>query len=100
MLASQEVTLAFGHHQDRTPTHGREPSRNAAFARWADPAAATPQVRLRDEGQEACGSAAGSPHRDGAWALTAPLEAGAAKKMIGVNVKNIRVFGHSRLDEI
>jgi hypothetical protein len=32
--------------------------------------------------------------------LTAPLEAGAAKKIIGVNVKNIRVFGHSRLDEI
>jgi hypothetical protein len=25
-------TLAFGHHQDRTPTHGYEPTREAAMA--------------------------------------------------------------------
>jgi hypothetical protein len=25
-------TLAFGHHEDRTPTHGREPTREAAMA--------------------------------------------------------------------
>jgi hypothetical protein len=31
-------TLAFGHHEDRTPTHGYEPTREAAMAaftkRW------------------------------------------------------------------
>jgi hypothetical protein len=26
-LASQEVALVLGHHQDRTPTHGYEPTR-------------------------------------------------------------------------
>jgi hypothetical protein len=25
-------TLAFGHHEDRTPTHGYEPTREAAMA--------------------------------------------------------------------
>ena len=25
-------TLAFGHHEDRTPTHGYEPTREAANA--------------------------------------------------------------------
>jgi hypothetical protein len=25
-------TLAFGHHADRTPTHGHEPTREAAMA--------------------------------------------------------------------
>jgi hypothetical protein len=35
MLASQEVALAFGHHQDRTPTHGYEPTREAAMAAFA-----------------------------------------------------------------
>jgi hypothetical protein len=28
-------TLAFGHHEDRTPTHGYEPSREAAMAAFA-----------------------------------------------------------------
>jgi hypothetical protein len=32
MLASQEVALVFGHHEDRTPTHGYEPTREAAMA--------------------------------------------------------------------
>jgi hypothetical protein len=26
-------TLAYGHHEDRTPTHGYEPTREAAFAK-------------------------------------------------------------------
>ena len=29
------VTLAFGHHEDRTPTHGYAPSREAAMAAFA-----------------------------------------------------------------
>ena len=33
--ASQEVALAFGHHEDRTPTHGYEPTREAAMAAFA-----------------------------------------------------------------
>jgi hypothetical protein len=28
-------TLAFGHHEDRTPTHGYEPTREAAMAVFA-----------------------------------------------------------------
>jgi len=28
-------TLAFGHHEDRTPTHGLEPMREAAMAAFA-----------------------------------------------------------------
>jgi hypothetical protein len=28
-------TLAFGHHEDRTPTHGYEPTREAAMAALA-----------------------------------------------------------------
>jgi hypothetical protein len=32
MLASQEVALAFGHHEDRTLTHGYESTREAAMA--------------------------------------------------------------------
>src|SRR5436305_1321028 len=28
-------TLAFGHHEDRTPTHGYEPTRDAAMAAFA-----------------------------------------------------------------
>jgi hypothetical protein len=28
-------TLAFGHHKDRTPTHGYEPTREAAMAAFA-----------------------------------------------------------------
>jgi hypothetical protein len=28
-------TLAFGHHEDRTPTHGYEPTRKAAMAAFA-----------------------------------------------------------------
>jgi len=28
-------TLAFGHHEDRTPTHGYEPTREAAMAAFA-----------------------------------------------------------------
>jgi hypothetical protein len=27
MVASQEIALAFGHHEDRTPTHGYELTR-------------------------------------------------------------------------
>jgi hypothetical protein len=34
-LASQEVALVLGHHQDRTPTHGYEPTREAAMAAFA-----------------------------------------------------------------
>jgi hypothetical protein len=28
-------TLAFGHHEDRTPTHGHDPTREAAMAAFA-----------------------------------------------------------------
>jgi hypothetical protein len=28
-------TLAFGHHEDRTPTHGYEPTRDAAMTAFA-----------------------------------------------------------------
>jgi hypothetical protein len=28
-------TLAYGHHDDRTPTHGYEPPREAAMAAFA-----------------------------------------------------------------
>jgi hypothetical protein len=28
-------TLAFGHHEDRTPTHGYEPAREEAMAAFA-----------------------------------------------------------------
>jgi hypothetical protein len=28
-------TLAIGHHEDRTPTHGYEPTREAAMAAFA-----------------------------------------------------------------
>jgi hypothetical protein len=28
-------TLAFGHHEDRMPTHGYEPTREAAMAAFA-----------------------------------------------------------------
>jgi hypothetical protein len=28
-------TLAFGHHEDRTPTHGYEPTREASMAAFA-----------------------------------------------------------------
>jgi hypothetical protein len=28
-------TLAFGHHEDRTPTHGYKPTREAAMAAFA-----------------------------------------------------------------
>jgi hypothetical protein len=28
-------TLLFGHHEDRTPTHGYEPTREAAMAAFA-----------------------------------------------------------------
>jgi hypothetical protein len=31
--ASRMWTLAFGHHEDRTPTHGYEPTREAAMSR-------------------------------------------------------------------
>jgi hypothetical protein len=33
--ASWMWTLAFGHHEDRTPTHGYEPTREAAMAAFA-----------------------------------------------------------------
>jgi hypothetical protein len=33
--ASWMWTLAFGHHQDRTPTHGYGPTREAAMAAFA-----------------------------------------------------------------
>jgi hypothetical protein len=29
-------TLAFGHREDRTPTHGCEPTREAAMAAFAE----------------------------------------------------------------
>jgi hypothetical protein len=29
-------TLAYGHHEDRTPTHGYEPTREAAMAAFAE----------------------------------------------------------------
>jgi hypothetical protein len=35
MLASQEVALAFGHHEDRTPTHDYEPTRENAMVAFA-----------------------------------------------------------------
>ena len=33
--ASQEVALAFGHHEDRTPTHSYAATREAAMAAFA-----------------------------------------------------------------
>ena len=33
--ASYLWTLAIGHHKDRTPTHGYEPTREAAMAAFA-----------------------------------------------------------------
>jgi hypothetical protein len=30
-VGSPWMTLAFGHHEDRTPTHGYEPTREAAM---------------------------------------------------------------------
>jgi hypothetical protein len=33
--ASWMRTRAFGHHEDRTPTHGYEPTREAAMAAFA-----------------------------------------------------------------
>jgi hypothetical protein len=33
--ASQEAALAFGHHENRTPTNGYEPTREAAMAAFA-----------------------------------------------------------------
>ena len=33
-------TLAFGHHEDRTPTHGYEPTREAAMAAFRQELAA------------------------------------------------------------
>jgi hypothetical protein len=33
--ASWLWTLAFGYHEDRTPTHGHEPTREAAMAAFA-----------------------------------------------------------------
>jgi hypothetical protein len=42
-------TLAFGHHEDRTPTHGYEATREAAMAAfaksWAASAAGTRVIR-------------------------------------------------------
>ena len=45
-------TLAFGHHEDRTPTHGYQPTREAAMAAFAkswrrDRAATLPACRTR-----------------------------------------------------
>src|SRR5215813_14195944 len=33
--AGSAITLAFGHHEDRTPTRGYEPTRGAAMAAFA-----------------------------------------------------------------
>ena len=35
-------TLAYGHHEDRTPTHGYEPTREAAMAIASTPCSALP----------------------------------------------------------
>jgi hypothetical protein len=32
---TDDWTLAFGHHEDRTPIHGYEPTREAAMAAFA-----------------------------------------------------------------
>jgi hypothetical protein len=32
VAASQEIALAFGHHEDRTPTHGYAATREAVMA--------------------------------------------------------------------
>ena len=42
-------TLAFGHHEDRTPTHGYEPTREAAMTAFATAFAAMhePESALR-----------------------------------------------------
>jgi hypothetical protein len=48
--------LAFGHHEDRTPTHGYEPTREAAMAveagarRAAPPAPGATQLGQRARG--------------------------------------------------
>jgi len=47
-------TLAFGHHEDRTPTHGYEPTREAAMAAFAKRLAEG--VVLRSGGRSAFGS--------------------------------------------
>ena len=46
-------TLAFGHHEDRMPTHGYEPTREAAMAAFAKELAA--EVVLRSGGRSAFG---------------------------------------------
>jgi hypothetical protein len=44
-------TLAYGHHEDRTPTHGYESTREAAMAAFAKSwRRATIQILMRDRG--------------------------------------------------
>jgi len=38
-------TLAYGHHEDRTPTHGYEPTREAAMTALAKEPAAGMRMR-------------------------------------------------------
>jgi hypothetical protein len=40
-------TLAFGHHEDRTPTHGYPATREAAMAAFATPAGGPDSERSR-----------------------------------------------------
>jgi hypothetical protein len=41
-------TLAFGHHEDRTPTHGYEPTREEAMAAMLLAQEAAEGLRSRD----------------------------------------------------
>jgi hypothetical protein len=49
LIVAGDVTLAFGHHEDRTPTHGYEPTREAKMKNPAAPA-------VKREGEEDWGT--------------------------------------------
>src|SRR6516162_6257775 len=69
-LASQEVALVLGHHQDRTPTHGYEPTRKGRNGGVCQELAAgvTASARRADRQVEsAAWSARGRLVRDERW---------------------------------
>jgi len=50
--ASQEVALAFGHHEDRTPMHSYAATREAAMAAFAKAGGGSSAVEADDGGIE------------------------------------------------
>jgi len=48
--AASSTPLAFGHHEDRTPTHGYEATREAAMAAFAKELAAGMTDRVKTRG--------------------------------------------------